>query len=85
MLKRKNSKGFYKVGNVTFRDTRHGTSVLVTQIRIYDPEFIAYICNLDRASDGEISAPSICGAVATLGFKNGLRVDNAGKNKKKKE
>ncbi len=76
MKKMKNSKGYYRLGRVTYRDTADGESVLYTQVRISNPEFKKYVQYLVEMSDGELTASHIIGALAVLGFKRGVRLSD---------
>ena len=73
-MKKTNKKGFYKEGRLTFKEV-HGEPVLVTQVRIKNADLIQYLKDIDQSCDGSISASQILGALATLAFKSGIRLD----------
>jgi hypothetical protein len=75
--KHKNSKGYYRDGHVTLRDSSVKTKTyLYAQVRVTSPELIRYIRDLCNGSDGALSASDVISALASLGYKQGLRLSD---------
>lgn len=83
---KKNSKGFYKDGRLTYKEYKDGRKVLFALGRVEDPDFQKYICEVDKMSQGTMSPAHVMAMMAVMAFRAGLRLpgtENLMKNRKR--